>query len=322
MIRLEKVSKIYKRENGGLIHAVVELSLEVKKGEICVLVGPSGCGKTTTLKMINRLVEPSSGRIYIDGRDIITFDPIQLRRDIGYVIQEVGLFPHMSVSENIACVPTLKGWSEERKQNRVKELLALVGMDPETFRNKFPRELSGGQRQRVGVARALGADPPILLMDEPFGAVDPLTRERLQDEFLRIQKQLNKTVVFVTHDINEAIKLGDRVALMRDGKLVQHGTPERLLLEPRDEFVESFIGRDRALKYLRLIGVREVRLRSPVGPYDPEETIYESMNLLDALSKILLTGKERIAVVNSRGDIKGLLGLEDIREALRGIYRR
>lgn len=324
MIKLVELTKVYKEGKGKSTRAVEGLNLEVKKGEICVLVGPSGCGKTTTLKMINRLIEPSGGKIYINGVDITSLDPVQLRQDIGYVIQEIGLFPHMSIAENIACVPSLKGWSKERKRKRVDELLNLVGMDSDSFRNKHPRELSGGQRQRIGVARGLGADPPILLMDEPFGAVDPLTRVKLQDEFLKIQKQLHKTVVFVTHDINEAIKMGDRVSLMREGRLIQYDTPERLLLKPKDEFVESFVGADRALKHLQLVNIQEIRLKPVAGRWSsrPKETVLEEMNLRDALSKILLTGEEEIPVANGRGKIRGLLTLEGIRGALKGIYRR
>ena len=212
MIRLEQVSKSF-----GATVAVDALDLDVPAGEICVLVGPSGCGKTTTLRMINRLIEPTSGRIFLDGEDVTHVDPVGLRRRIGYVIQQVGLFPHQTVAENVATVPRLLGWDRPRIGTRVDELLELVGLDPRAFGSRYPSELSGGQRQRVGVARALGADPPVLLMDEPFGAIDPITRDRLQGEFLRLQQELHKTVVFVTHDIVEAVRLGDRIALLATG---------------------------------------------------------------------------------------------------------
>jgi osmoprotectant transport system ATP-binding protein len=251
MIRLEHIHKRYGDRN-----AVHDLSLEIPTGEVCVLIGPSGCGKTTTMRMINRLIEPTSGRVMIDERDAHTLSPHELRRGMGYAIQGVGLFPHLTVAQNIAVVPRLLGWSKDRINTRTKELLELVGLTG--YGDAFPRELSGGQAQRVGVARALAADPPILLMDEPFGAVDPLTRERLQDEFLRLQRSLHKTVVFVTHDMDEAIKLADRIAIMRDGKLVQFDTPETLLEQPVDDFVRDFVGADRGLKRLGRVKVREV----------------------------------------------------------------
>jgi len=257
MIRLEGVTKVYPTGH----KAVDNLSLEVKEGETCVLVGPSGCGKTTTMKMINRLIEPTEGKIYIRGEDIERVNPIELRRGIGYVIQEIGLFPHMTVAENVGTVPSLLRWPEKKRRERVDELLELVGMDPDEFRDKYPRQLSGGQRQRVGVARALGADPPILLMDEPFGAIDPITRERLQNEFLKIQAKLKKTIIFVTHDINEAIKMGDRIAIMRDGRLQQYAAPEEILTNPADEFVAGFVGTDRALKKLNILRVGELMNR-------------------------------------------------------------
>jgi osmoprotectant transport system ATP-binding protein len=247
MIVLDQVSKQYA---DGTI-AVNELSLDVPAGEIAVLVGPSGCGKTTTMRMINRLVEPTSGRISIDGDDISTVNPVQLRRRIGYVIQQVGLFPHQSVADNIATVPQLLGWDKRRTRSRVNELLELVGLEPDRHAKRYPHELSGGQRQRVGVARALAADPPVLLMDEPFGAVDPVARDRLQSEFLRLQQQVHKTIVFVTHDIDEAIRLGDRIAVMREGgHLEQYAAPGALLSKPATDFVADFVGSDRTLRRL------------------------------------------------------------------------
>jgi osmoprotectant transport system ATP-binding protein len=254
MIKLEKVTKVY--PDGT--KAVNEMSLEVEEGELCVFLGPSGCGKTTTMKMINRLIPITSGKIYIDGMDNTKINASELRRNIGYAIQEIGLFPHLTVGQNIETVPALKGWSKSRRRERAEELLELVRMKPSEFIDRYPNELSGGQRQRIGVARALGADPPILLMDEPFGAIDPINRVELQSEFLKIQQKIKKTIIFVTHDIYEAIKMGDRIALIKDGKLVQYDTPANLLYRPKDEFVEGFVGADRALKGLQLLRVKEV----------------------------------------------------------------
>jgi len=259
MIRLEDVTKVY--PDGT--KAVQEMSFEVENGELCVFLGPSGCGKTTTMKMINYLIPITNGKIYIDGMDNTKIDETELRRNIGYAIQEVGLFTHMTVAENIETVPALKGWSKERRRERAGELLELMRLPAGEFMDKYPNELSGGQRQRVGVARALGADPPMLLMDEPFGAIDPITRVELQSEFLKIQQKIKKTIIFVTHDIYEAIKMGDRVALMREGQLVQYDTPANLLYHPKDEFVEGFVGADRALKGLQLLRVKDVMTSSP-----------------------------------------------------------
>lgn len=253
MIRLVGLTKRY-----GDTMAVDGVSLEVPDGEVCVLIGPSGCGKTTTLRMINRLIEPTAGTIEVDGVDIMSQRPEQLRRHIGYVIQSVGLFPHLTVAENIATVPKLLGWKPERIVPRTRELLDLVGLSPDEYAQKYPRQLSGGEAQRVGVARALAADPPVLLMDEPFGAVDPLNRDRLQMEFARIQRELRKTVIFVTHDVDEAIRLADRIALMRDGRVQQYDSPETLLDHPANKFVHDFMGADRALKRLGRVRVADV----------------------------------------------------------------
>ncbi len=250
MIRLEHVTKVY-----GETVAVNDLSIEIEKGEVCVLIGPSGCGKTTTLRVTNRLLEPTSGRIFIDGRDTRQVRPERLRRSIGYAIQSVGLFPHLTVSANIATVPELLHWGKDDIARRVEELLALVGLNPMEYARKYPSQLSGGEAQRIGVARALAADPPILLMDEPFGAVDPLTRERLQAQFIRIQQELKKTVIMVTHDLDEAIRLADRIAIMELGRLVQYDTPETILSRPANKFVHDFVGTDRALKRLSRIGI-------------------------------------------------------------------
>ena len=241
--------------------AIEDLSLTVSAGEICVLVGPSGCGKTTAMRLVNRMIEPSGGDILIDGVSVKDRSPSELRRHIGYAIQQVGLFPHASVAENIGTVPRLLGWDKQRISKRVDELLELVSLDPSQTRDRFPAQLSGGQRQRVGVARALAVDPPLLLMDEPFGAIDPINRERLQNEFLRLQGQIRKTVVFVTHDIDEAIKMGDRIAILREGAvLAQYDTPDRILTDPADEFVADFVGRGALIKRLSLTRASEVQV--------------------------------------------------------------
>jgi osmoprotectant transport system ATP-binding protein len=262
-VEFEHVTKRYAAPapTGRAPGAVNDLTLTVPAGRICVLVGPSGCGKTTTLKMVNRLVEPTSGRIRIDGVDISSREPTELRRGIGYVIQQTGLFPHQTIGENVATVPRLLGWSAGQRRERADELLALVGLDPLSHRDRYPAQLSGGERQRVGVARALAADPPIMLMDEPFGAVDPIVRDRLQNEFLRLQAVLAKTILFVTHDIDEAIKMGDLVAVMEDGgRLAQFGPPADILASPASDFVARFVGADRALKRLALHRVAELEL--------------------------------------------------------------
>jgi len=258
MLRLEAGTK-----RNGSHEAVQDLTLEVGDGETCVLVGPSGCGKTTALRMVNRLVEPTSGRIVIDGDDVADVDPVQLRRRIGYVIQNVGLFPHQTVAINVATVPRLLGWSRDRTRSRVDELLTLVGLDPTTFRDRYPHELSGGQRQRVGVGRALAVDPPTLLLDEPFGAVDPITRERLQLEFVRLQDTMHKTAVFVTHDVDEAIAVGDRIAVLRQGGVLeQHDTPVNCWARPASAFVAEIFGLDRMRRLARLDAARRRALNA------------------------------------------------------------
>jgi osmoprotectant transport system ATP-binding protein len=250
-----------KRYPGQAEPAVDSLSLEVPAGEICILVGPSGCGKTTAMRMVNRMIDITEGDILLDGASVKERNPSELRREIGYAIQQIGLFPHLSVADNIATVPRLLGWHKDRIRARVDELLELVSLDPAETRDRFPAQLSGGQRQRVGVARALAVDPPLMLMDEPFGAIDPINRERLQNEFLRLQREIRKTIVFVTHDIDEAIKMGDRIAILqRGGKLMQYAPPAELLMSPANPFVEDFVGADRALKRLALQRVREVDL--------------------------------------------------------------
>ena len=266
-VEFDHVTKVYggSAAKAGAPGAVNDLSLAVPAGRICVLVGPSGCGKTTTLKMVNRLIEPTSGRILIDGVDAATRNVTELRRGIGYVIQQTGLFPHQTIEDNVATVPRLLGWPAARRRERAEELLALVGLDPADYARRYPAQLSGGERQRVGVARALAADPPIMLMDEPFGAVDPIVRERLQNEFLRLQEQLAKTILFVTHDIDEAIKMGDLVAVFRTGGVVeQFGPPAEILAAPASPFVARFVGADRGLKRLSLTRVNDLPLVAAV----------------------------------------------------------
>src|SRR5688572_15577249 len=272
MIVLEHVSKTF-TSHGQSVPAVDDISLEVGEGELHVLIGPSGSGKTTTMRMINRLETLTSGRILIDGRDVQTMNVVELRRGIGYVVQQGGLFPHFTVADNVAVVPRLLGWTRQKRRQRAEELLALVGLPPEQFANRYPRELSGGQQQRVGVARALAVDPPIVLMDEPFGAVDPIVRERLQDQFLELQTQLNKTIVFVTHDIDEAIKMADRIAILNVGGVIeQYAPPEEILRAPANEFVKQFVGPERGLKRLSLMKVSDIHIEE--GPVvAPEATV-------------------------------------------------
>lgn len=306
MIRL-RYENVTKQFAGGDLPAVSELNMEVPEGEICILVGHSGCGKTTTMKMTNRLIEPTSGHIYIDEVDHREMDPIQLRLGIGYVIQEIGLFPHMTIAQNVATVLVEKKRPKEEIRQRVDEMMDLMGLDPQIYRERRPSDLSGGQRQRVGVARALASDPPIMLMDEPFGAVDRITRARLQNEFLRLQKQMGKTILFVTHDIDEAIKMGDRIAVMNQGELVQYSTPDDLLSMPADEFVSNLVGRNRSIKRLNLVRADEVELRT-----------LAKLTGADARSKAVdaVEGNELglAVVVDEQGKLTGLLGRGDLQQ--------
>lgn len=305
MIKLENVTKIY---SGQSEPAVDELSLEVPDGEICILVGPSGCGKTTTMKMVNRLVEPSGGQIFVGGQNILDVSPIELRRSIGYVIQEIGLFPHMTIADNISTVPRLLDWSKERMRERVTELLSLVGMDPDQFRDRYPHELSGGQRQRIGVIRGLAADPPHMLMDEPFGAIDPITRERLQNEFLRLQREIRKTIIFVTHDIDEAIKMGDKIAILRQGgKLQQYGPPEEILANPANQFVEDFVGADRTLKQLNLVSVEKVMDREP-------HLVKSDQTVAEARQKMETEEINNLLVIDEEKRLKGYVMHHQLRD--------
>ena len=306
MIRLEGLTKIYPTAHGP-VTSVHDVSFEVGAGETCVLLGPSGCGKTTTLRMINRLVAPTSGRVLIAGRDTGDADPVELRRTIGYVIQQIGLFPNMTVAENIGVVPRLLRWDAARIRGRAEELLDMMALEPAQFLDRYPNELSGGQAQRVGVARALAADPPVLLMDEPFGAVDPVNREVIQDEFLRMQKALRKTVLFVSHDIDEAVKMADRVAIFRAGKLEQYAAPDELLARPVNDFVAAFVGSDRTLKRLRRIQVSEVALLPPDHAAGMLPRVHVHEDLRRVASLFLEHGVDELACVDGEERLIGRL---------------
>lgn len=303
MLKLENISKVYK----GKKKAVNNISLEIKKGEFICFIGPSGCGKTTTMKMINRLIEPSEGAIYINGENILEKDPVDLRRQIGYVIQQIGLFPHMTIYENMMLVPKLLKWSEDEKRERAEELLKLVDMDPE-FLERYPNELSGGQQQRIGVLRALASNPPLILMDEPFGALDPITRDALQEEFKNLQRTLDKTIVFVTHDMDEAIKLADRIVILKGGEIVQVGTPDEILRNPANAFVEEFIGKDRMLQTLPDVElVQQIMNTMPI-----------SITLEKTLSQAIALMREKrvdsLLVVDGQNVLKGFVDVETINE--------
>ncbi|NLU75454.1 betaine/proline/choline family ABC transporter ATP-binding protein [Streptomyces sp. HNM0575] len=299
MIRFENVTKRY--PDGTT--AVHELSLEVARGELVTLVGPSGCGKTTTMKMVNRLIEPTSGRILLDGEDISAVDPVELRRRIGYVIQQVGLFPHKTVLDNTATVPYLLGWSKTERRKRAAELLDLVGLDPSRYGDRYPDQLSGGQRQRVGVARALAADPPVLLMDEPFGAVDPVVREHLQNEFLKLQSTLHKTVLFVTHDIEEAVRLGDRIAVYGDGRIEQFDPPTKVLGAPATPYVADFVGADRGLKRLSVTAIERGDLEEP-------PVVHLDDPLDKARARMRSEGARWAVVLDDADELHGWLGAD------------
>ncbi|TSJ61657.1 betaine/proline/choline family ABC transporter ATP-binding protein [Starkeya sp. 3C] len=298
MIRLKNLTKIY-----GGITAVDNVSIEVGAGEVCVLLGPSGCGKTTTMKMINRLIEPSGGRIFIGGKDVTEVDPVQLRRSIGYVIQQIGLFPNKTVEDNICVVPDMLGQDRKTSRKRAAELLEMVNLEPAAYAKRYPKELSGGQQQRVGVIRALAADPPVLLMDEPFGAIDPINREVIQDEFMKLQAAMKKTVIFVSHDIDEAVKMASRIAIFRSGRLIQYDTPDNILAHPVDSFVADFVGHDRTLKRLRLITVRDAMATEPprVTPDDDVDT---------AVALMKRHGHVSVVMVGPQGKVLGFVRLE------------
>ncbi|MGO1973192.1 MAG: betaine/proline/choline family ABC transporter ATP-binding protein [Propionibacteriaceae bacterium] len=306
MIRLEELTKQYP---GTDQPAVDHLNLDVYEGEIVILVGPSGCGKTTTMKMINRIIEPTSGRIFLEGEDVTRADPDRLRRRIGYVIQQIGLFPHQSLARNIGTVPRLLGWDPSRIRSRVDELLEMVNMDPGTYRDRYPKQLSGGQRQRIGVARALGADPDVMLMDEPFGAIDPITRDRLQNEFLRLQSEVQKTIVFVTHDIDEAIKMGDRIAIMQEGsRIAQFDTPEQILAAPASDFVSDFVGSGASLKRLNLSRVADIELTDWT-------TVSADLDRQQAMERLRGSEHSALLVLDPDGRPVRWVGAADLRRA-------
>jgi osmoprotectant transport system ATP-binding protein len=305
MIRLENLTKIFETP-GGDVTAVNHVNMEVPAGEICILLGPSGCGKTTTLKMINGLIPKSSGKIFIEEKDTDTVDPVELRRNIGYVIQQIGLFPNMTIEDNICVVPDLLGWNRSKSRKRAAELLELVNLVPSAFLKRYPKELSGGQQQRVGVIRALAADPPVLLMDEPFGAIDPINRAVIQDEFLKMQKELKKTIMFVSHDIDEAIKMADKVAIFKDGFLEQYSAPDDLLARPANDFIASFLGQDRTLKRLSLLCVDDVK-------FGAQFKVHGEESLAKAIGQMEELGHQNIVVTGPRGRARSFLHLNDIK---------
>ncbi|AIR86252.1 osmoprotectant ABC transporter ATP-binding protein OsmV [Pantoea rwandensis] len=309
MIKLENLTKTFTQKNGTAFNAVDNVSLEVPAGEMCVLLGPSGCGKTTTLKMINRLIPASSGKILINGEDTSGQDTVTLRRNIGYVIQQIGLFPNMTIEENITVVPRMLGWDKKRCRERATELMSMVALDPSKFLHRYPREMSGGQQQRIGVIRALAADPPVLLMDEPFGAVDPINREVIQNEFLEMQRQLKKTVMLVSHDIDEALKLGDRIAVFGQGKIVQCASPDELLAKPANDFVGSFVGQDRTLKRLLLVQAGDVTDQQPTI------TVQRSTPLQEAFATMDDNDMRSVTVVDDDGKPLGFVKRREARNA-------
>ena len=320
MIQLEHVTKRF--ATGA--NAVLDLSLDIGEAQTCVLIGPSGCGKTTTLRMINRLIDPDQGRVLVDGQDTSTVDPVRLRLKMGYVIQQTGLFPHMTVGQNVATVPRLWDWDSTRVKTRVDELLELVGLDPREYRDRYPHQLSGGQRQRVGFARALGADPPILLMDEPFGAVDRITRERLQREFISIQRRMRKTVVFVTHDIDEAVMVADRICLLQmQGKIAQYDTPEAILTRPASDYVAEFLGRERIVRRMSVVTIDVETLEHPAGgPPAIEPRVSVTSSLSEGLAAALASPDERAAVFDGEryvGSFTATSLLESLRRAGTGV---
>jgi len=308
-IVLDGVTKKYPGTDSA---AVDNIHLDIAPGDIVMLVGPSGCGKTTTMRMINRLIEPTSGRILIDGEDVLSLNDVKLRRTIGYVIQQIGLFPHLTIESNVAMVPKLLGWDKSRTSKRVAEMLGVVGLDPDEFGHRYPRQLSGGQQQRVGVARALAADPPIMLMDEPFGAVDPITRTKLQDEFLNLQQRLKKTIVFVTHDFDEAVKMGDKIAVLDKGsRIAQYATPEEILTSPADDFVAGFVGHGATLKRLQLERLDSLDLHPAEKAEAGIEPLPIRSTLHDVLDAMIADGLDAVPVVRD-GQIIGTVTLEDL----------
>ncbi|WP_158735952.1 ABC transporter ATP-binding protein [Alteribacillus sp. YIM 98480] len=307
MIKFEDVKKVF---SDGF-EALKNINFDVKEGELVTLIGPSGCGKTTTMKMINRLLEPTDGKIYIDGKDISKMNPVTLRRNTGYVIQQIGLFPHMTIAENIALIPKLKGWEKQKYEKRIDELLDLVGLDPSVFRERYPAELSGGQQQRVGVIRALAAEPPVILMDEPFSALDPITRDQLQDELVRLQDEIKKTIVFVTHDMDEAMKIASKIAIMKDGEIVQFEEPERLLRYPKNDFVKDFIGEERLTQ--DDAPTAEKLMMKKLVTSKPTRGMAEAQTFMKryAVDTLLITDKDKFLGVVSFDDVETHYDEED-----------
>lgn len=325
MITFKNVSKVYE-SNGKNVKAVDDVTMNVEKGEICVFLGPSGCGKTTLLRMVNRLVQITDGTIEIDGKNIYSLDPIEVRRSIGYVIQQNGLFPNMTIEENINVVPKMLGWEEKTMKERYNYLMEMMGLKPEQYKKRYPWELSGGQQQRIGVARALAADPPVMLMDEPFGALDPIIREHLQNEFLRIQKDVKKTILFVSHDIDEAIRLGDKIAIFNEGQLMQYGTPDEILSNPKNKFVNDFIGSDREIKRLTLLTVKDLlnkakklHPKTNIATEISESVVKLNTDLRTALSVLLASTKGEALILDQKGQPQGTLSITDF-EVLTGVH--
>lgn len=302
MIKFENVKKVYKDTT-----VIKNLSFEIEKGEFVVFIGESGCGKTTTMKMINRLIEPTEGKVYINNKDIKTINPIELRKNIGYVIQKVGLFPHMTVGENIELVPLLKNWDAEKRSARAKELLDLVGLPASQYYSRFPHELSGGQQQRIGIARALAINPDIILMDEPFSALDPITREQLQDEMSRLQEELDKTIILVSHDMDEAIKLADKIAVMQEGRIVQYSSPEEILLNPANEFVENFVGKDRLWRQPELLSAKDIMLKNC-------PKVLSSRTSVQAIEIMKEKEIEFLIVIDKQGVYQGYITINELRD--------
>lgn len=298
---------VYKRYKGGN-DVLKDINLICEKGEITVFIGPSGCGKTTTMKLINRLIEPTKGNILINGKDTNEINPVELRRDIGYVIQNVGLFPHMNIARNVAAVPNLLKWDKEKTKSRSDELLRMVNLEPEQYRSRYPSELSGGQQQRVGVIRALAAEPEVILMDEPFSALDPISREQLQEELIQLQKEINKTIVFVTHDMDEALKIADKIVMMKDGEIIQAASPEQILRKPANEFVKDFIGKKRLKQATDVPVVGEVMIRKPA-------TIFASRGLATAMKIMEQRQVDSLVVVDGEGYIEGFVSIYDVSRA-------
>lgn len=316
MIEFNDVTKFY----GGDVKAIDDISMTVEDGEFVILLGPSGCGKTTLLRMVNQLESISGGDIKIQGQNVHEMDKIKMRRNTGYVIQSNGLFPNMTIEDNTMIVPNLIGWDRKKKRDRFNYLMDLVGLNPDEFRKRFPHELSGGQQQRIGVARAMAADPPVMLMDEPFGALDPIIREKVQDEFLAIQREVKKTILFVSHDIDEAVRMGDKIALLRDGKIQQFDRPSELLLHPKNEFVSDFVGKDRVLRSMSLYSVKD--LVDTFGLKQKEETILDTKeisvdtSLRIAISMLLNQEADQLVIVDRQGNEKGSLTFDLIEKFL------